>query len=583
MNVAPRILVTALSRRQFAQFLGAGAVVAVGTRALPNWLTARAGEYSGPSSSIPFFNGPPLQSLPATDADTLTLAPGMRYQVLLRQGDLLNPNGDRYGDHNDYLAHIVRSPNEGWLWVNHEKASLSFIEDDWTRLSTRAQAATMLKNMGGSCLRMHRTRDGSWRPILPDRRNVRLDGLSTRFRLTGPARGSSFVGGVREVTGTVGNCGGGVSPWGTFFSAEENFQTYFADPEIPEVEIDAKDLQSAAGSESAAFEQPMLVQAFFPRPASHYGYMVEFDPDTGQCWKHTSLGRFSHENVAFTTTKDHRLVCYLGDDRMGQCLYKFVSNDRLDSSQGKANRRLLEHGMLFVADTERGRWIALDPAQQPALRKAGFDAARVCVHTRTAARLAGGTPHARPEDVEVHPVTGEVYVCITAHQPGKPAKGVAYTSEVKGALGRIREASGDAGAMEFHFDLFVVGNRETGLTWPDNIAFGERGDLVVTSDFKLQPGKPLPNSAQEWFGNNYLMLIPTVGPDAGRVTRIATGPRGSELCSPVLSPDRSELWLNVQHPGEGSKTRETLSSHWPDGGASLPRSCLVAIERISAP
>ena len=568
-----------INRRQFTQFLGASAVVAVGQRVMPGWLVSHAAEPAGVQPATPFFDGFTLQNMPSTRVDDITLSAGLRYKVLLRQGDILNPKGDRFGDHNDYLAHVQRSPTEGWLWSNHEKASLSILSDDWSRLSTRAQAATLLQNMGGSCLRMRRNPDGRWRPVLPDSRNFRLDGLKTRFRVTGPARGSDYLGGVREIIGTVGNCGGGVSPWGTFFSGEENFQTYFADPEMPEVEVDGKDLRAAEGGESAAFEQPMLVQAFFPRPASHYGYMIEVDPETGERWKHTSLGRFSHENVAFAVSRDQRLVCYLGDDRMGQCIYKFISQDRFDVRAGGSNRRLLEQGTLYVADTDHGRWLALDPVHQPALRKAGFDAARVCVHTRTAARLVGGTPHARPEEVEVHPITGEVFVCITAYQAGKPPKGGAYTNEVKGGLARIRELGGDAGAMEFQFEIFVHGSRETGLTWPDNIGFGANGDLIVTSDFKLAANPPA-NSAQSIFGNNYLMLVPATGPNAGKVTRFATGPCGSEFCSPTLSPDRAELWVNVQHPGEGSKSRETLTSHWPDGGNSLPRSCMVALERI---
>lgn len=569
-----------IARRQFAQFLGSTAVCAVAQRTLPGWLVSTLQTASAAPQRTPLFEGIQFTSLPPSSEDDVLLPPGFRYEVLLRQGDVLNPKGDRYGDHNDYLAWTQRSADHGWLWINHEKASLSIILDDWSKLSTRTQASTMLESMGGSCITIRRQPDGRWRPVLPDRRNVRLNGLNTRFKVSGPAAGSTFLNGAREVLGTVGNCGGGVSPWGTFFSGEENYQNYFADPEMPEVEIDGKDLKASTGAESATFEQVMLVQAFYPRPTSHYGYIIEYDPDTGERWKHTALGRFSHENIAFTVGRDRRLVCYLGDDRMGQCLYKYISRDPFEAKQGKRNRRLLEHGTLHVANTERGTWIPLDPASIPALRNAGFDKARVSVHTRTAARLAGGTPHARPEDVEVHPVTGEVFVCITAHEQGKPPKGSAYTSEIKGAVGRIREAGNDASALEFDFDFVLHGAKANGLSWPDNLGFSSPNELLITSDYKLQPGQPIANSAQEHFGNNHLMLVPIAGSNAGRVTRFSTAPRGAEFCSPELSPDRSELWLNVQHPGEGSKSRDTLSSHWPSGGSALPRSSMIAISRI---
>src|SRR3546814_21126009 len=62
---------------------------------------------------------------------------------------------------------------------------------------------------------------------------------------------------------------------------------------------------------------------------------------------------FRSENVAFNLTRDGRLAAYTGDDRVEQCLYKFISNDTYDPIAGKANRRLLEHGTLYVANTDR--------------------------------------------------------------------------------------------------------------------------------------------------------------------------------------------------------------------------------------
>ncbi|HAV61928.1 MAG TPA: hypothetical protein DCY13_06145, partial [Verrucomicrobiales bacterium] len=175
------------------------------------------------------------------------------------------------------------------------------------------------------------------------------------------------------------------------------------------------------------------------RPSEHYGYLCEIDPDTRELFKHTSLGRMAHENVAFTLSKDGRLVAYTADDRVEQCLYKFVSRDRYNHAAGKANRKLLEHGTLYVADTKRGRWLALDPERNRKLRREEFDAARVCVNTRTAAKLVGGTPQARPEDVEVHPVTGEVYVALTSWQAtGIDKTNEDYFPDIAGALGRLR-------------------------------------------------------------------------------------------------------------------------------------------------
>jgi len=545
-----------LKRRQFVQFLGASAVLAAGHRLVPNWLVTRVA--AAEAQSTPLLDRLDFALAPVSHSGDLVLSPGFDYEVLLKRGDVLNPAGETYGDHNDYLAILPRDESTGWLWSNHENATMAFLlpgEKD----NTLRYAETRLRNIGGSVVRLEKRGDGRWRPVLPHTENFRVDGLTSRLKLTGPAAGSQWVFGAHEAIGSVGNCGGGISPWGTFFTAEENFKDTWGDPEMKD-------------------KEPNSMQ-HIRRPSEHFGYVCEIDPDTRELFKHTSLGRMAHENVAFAFTRDGRLAAYTADDRVEQCLYKFVSRDRYDPAAGKANRRLLEHGRLFVADTKRGRWLALDPTLNRKLRKEGFDAARVCVHTRTAAKLVGGTPLARPEDVEVHPVTGEVYVALTSWQPGgidktKPD----YFPDIAGALGRLREQDGDAGALRFQFDILLPGSKETGLAWPDNLAFTESNHLIVATDYAIKT-KPDKKSSQEHFGNNFLVVVPTSGPRANEVLRFAVTPKGAEFCSPSLSPDRSELWVNVQHPGEDSQDVKKLSTHWPEGGDAVPKSAMVAIRR----
>lgn len=545
-----------LKRREFVQFLGASAVLAAGHRLMPNWLVTRA------SAATPQIT-PLLDHLDFTPAaishsGDLTLSPEFEYVPLLKQGDVLNPEGEQYGDHNDYLAIIQRDETTGWLWSNHENATMRFLlpgeKDD-----TLKYIETRLRNMGGSVVRIEKTPGGPWRPVLPHAGNFRVDGLTSRLTLTGPAAGSDWVFGARVAIGSLGNCGGGISPWGTFFTAEENYKDTWGDPEMNDPE-------------------PKSTR-HIRRPSEHFGYLCEIDPDTRELFKHTSLGRMAHENVAFNLSKDGRLVAYTADDRVEQCLYKFISRDRYDHAAGKANRKLLEHGTLYVADTKRNRWLALDPAANRKLRREKFDAARVCVHTRTAARLVGGTPLARPEDVEVHPVTGEVYVALTSWE----AKGIDktkdnYFPDIAGALGRLREADGDAGALRFAFDIMIAGSKESGLSWPDNISFTDANHLMVCTDYAIK-GKPDKNSSQDHMGNNFLVVVPTSGPRANEVIRFAVTPKGGEFCSPTLSPDRQELWVNVQHPGEDSPDLKRLSSNFPEGGDAIPKSAMVAIRR----
>ncbi len=548
-----------LKRREFVQYLGASAVIAAGHRLVPNWMITRA---STPlSTATPLLDNLDFTPAAISNSGDLTLSEGFEYDVLLKRGDVLNPEGETYGDHNDYLAIVQRDDTTGWLWSNHENATMRFLlpgeKDD-----TMEYIVTRLTNMGGSVIRIEKQPGGSWRPVLPHSENFRVDGLNSRLKFTGPAAGTDRVFGESEAIGSLGNCGGGITPWGTFCTAEENYKETWGDPEMN--------------------DKPPKSAKHIQRPSEHYGYICEIDPDTRELFKHTSLGRMAHENVAFNLTRDGRLVAYTADDRVEQCLYKFISRDKYDHSAGKANRRLLDHGTLYVANTEKGRWIALDPVTNRKLRDHEFDAARVCVNTRTAAKIVGGTPLARPEDVEVHPVTGELYVALTSWE----AAGIDKTKEdyfpdIAGALGRLREKDDDAASLEFEFGILVPGSKETGLSWPDNIAFTEDNHLMVATDYAINH-KIKENSSQEQLGNNFLVVIPTSGPRENEVIRFAVTPRGAEFCSPTLSLDRQELWLNIQHPGDDSPNLKELSTHFPEGGDAIPKSAMVAIRRKQA-
>src|SRR5699024_7890403 len=109
-----------------------------------------------------------------------------------------------------------------------------------------------------------------------------------------------------------------------------------------------------------------------PNEANRFGWIVEIDPfDPHSAPKKlTALGRFKHENAAWTLAPDQRVVVYMGDDQRSEYIYKFVSKNAFNPETPALNRLLLDEGVLYVAKFHgstaqeedlagQGEWVAL--------------------------------------------------------------------------------------------------------------------------------------------------------------------------------------------------------------------------------
>lgn len=500
---------------------------------------------------------PSFAPIRATAADELVLPPSYRYDLVASWGDDIGRG--TFGIENDFTAFFpidlaehrsdlsrphhffmprAASSDDGLLVVNHE-SPLAVFGSGWDRVSrkTAAQIRKEQELVGMSVIRVRRE-NGQWRLVRDPRLNRRYDALS-RMELTGPA--ASIDGGPVAV-GTIANCSGGVTPWGTALSCEENFQDY---PPSPPAGYGWGD---------------------DPWARRHYGWVVEvdpFEPDSTPR-KHTALGRMRHENVAIRVASDGTVVAYMGDDKQDGCFYKFVA-DRRFSADRLANRSILESGRLYVADFGNGRWLVLDRDKDQRLAKHFPSQAEVLADARRAGLLVGGTPIDRPEDAEIHPHDGSVFIALTNNE---------LHGNFHGHIVRIEETDSDPTAATFDWSIFAVGGPQSGFSSPDNLIFDDAGDLWMctdVSDTKVGTG------IYRFLGNNSLFRIATTGPDRGTAYRFASGPRACEMTGPAWTPDGSTLFLAIQHPGGDSRSLEALTSHWPGGGSSVPRGSVVAI------
>jgi secreted PhoX family phosphatase len=522
------------NRREFLTFMGLGAL-AGGTA---GWLTSCA-TISGRRSGSLFTPIRPNRE------DALVLHPDLRSRIFLREGQPINSQGATFGCNNDYTAFIGLngSSTDGMFWVNHEYFHHLLLSGRNEKSTlTAEQFAIEQKAVGGSLVRIRRNADtGAWEPLLNDPLNRRWD-AQTPIPLAAPRP----IAGRRVAIGTLANCAGGITPWGSFLTCEENFHDYWGDFDFDK-EGKRTPIEPWKAMQWVRFAQP---------PPEHYGWVVEIDGRSGTARKLTAMGRFAHEGATVGLARDGRAVAYMGDDKANECIYKFVS-DRPGS---------LTSGELFVADTVNGRWLSLDIKKQKILQQKFKDQTDVLISARYAARLVGGTPQDRPEDVEICPRTGAVYVTLTNNKN----RGNLY-----GSILKIEEAEGDRLAREFKASTFLAGGTESGFACPDNLTFDHQGNLWITSDISTNS---MNKGEYATFGNNGLFFVPMSGAHAGEVYQVASAPRDAELTGPTFSPDGRTLFLSVQHPGEESEDLGHLTSHWPDGGSSLPRSAVVAIE-----
>ncbi len=461
----------------------------------------------------------------------------------------------------------------------------------------------------------------------------------TPFAIQGPARGSAWMKthadpNGTQALGTLGNCAGGRTPWGTYLSAEENIQDYFGN--LAKLYADANVTNAVKTahrrwrmwSNTSPYGWDVIDKRFDasvePNEAFRFGWIVEVDPFDAKKTpvKRTALGRFAHEAASPLIAASGQVAVYMGDDDKFEYVYKFVSNKRFDAKQPKANADLLDEGVLYAArfDTDgAGVWLPLvyDP-NGPLNASTGFrNQAEVLIQARAAADAVGATMMDRPEDVEPHPHTGKVYIVCTRNESrtevarsGKygnrqidlgPNAANPRGKNLWGHIIELSEDGNDHAGIKFRWEVLLMGGDPanggllsqqaqltSGAVTSESSYYAGQRDAKQLSALGSPDNIGFDAAGNLWMvtdgdqpngGNNGCFVCATTGPERGLLKQFLSGPIDAEICGCVFTPDNQTLFLSVQHPGE-SGTVTSPKSHWPDGGDSVPRASVIAVRKV---
>lgn len=400
-----------LDRRALLEFLGLGAAWTLleGCRATPSaQQTSRSsfGAADGALTWRPLQTPAPTGARPAAPAayvveDALVLAEGFVAEPLALWGECFDgvEGPVEFGYNADFIGvvPIAGARDEFFVVVNHEYISARPWMQSYARVKGRELPALAIEpganprlvvagvaheklaldvrsggdsvqprvrealdelsrlalaDLGVSILHCRRRPDGGFEVVRESRRHRRISGVDAR-------------------TPTHSNCSGAVTPWGAVLSCEENFQDYvaeFVDAQGALLERERKPFRAVGPN--AQFAEPLEFEGLgtslaTPQDGREFGWVCHIDPASGALRKLRALGRFRHENVALRCVGGERLAAYMGDDRRGGHVWKFVSRGRVERAEDPSNARLFDDGVLYAARLHAngsGEWLALDPS-----------------------------------------------------------------------------------------------------------------------------------------------------------------------------------------------------------------------------
>ena len=551
--------------------------------------------------------------------ENLHTAKEYSHQIVMRWGDPIfehapkfdphkqtpNSQGQQFGNNNDFVTYLplrnsINSSEHGLLVVNHEYVNSAMMHPGSPNAFNlnKLQIDTEMFAHGLSIVEIQK-QENKWQAMLSSKFNRRIT-PHTKMYISGPAKGhermkTSFAPNGTTCFGTFGNCAGGVTPWGTVLTAEENVQAYFSGQAKKTDEAESYKRFGLLGDRTALsawgkFHERWNIDKH-PHAGLHAGWIVEIDPydPTSIPIKRTALGRCKHEGCGIHINKDKRVVVYMGDDQAFEYVYRFISKQKYIAGNKQHNMSLLDEGELSVAEfTEHGKviWHPLVWGRAPHTKDNGFSSqADVVIDARRAADLVGATPMDRPEEIKVNPISGNVFAVFTNNIRRDPLHTDAANPRALNRHGHILEfipPDQDHSAREYTWEVFMLaGNPQqhfdqayyhksiTENGWfssPDNCSFDTKGNLWIATDGFYRFGSA-----------DGIWVSATDGDHKALSKHFLRAPKEAEICSPCFTPNQKTMFCSVQHPG-GDSSFDQPSTRWPDFDSNVPpRPAVIAV------
>ena len=305
----------------------------------------------------------------------------------------------------------------------------------------------------------------------------------------------------RSLAGTLRNCAGGTTPWGSWLTCEESV--------------------SVAGEDGGA----------------DHGYVFEVYPEISQTSGAIPLkdmGRFNHEAAAVDPATG---IVYMTEDRNDGLLYRYVPFERGQLAAGGKLQALAIEGSDASVDTRN--WDQPQIVQGQQLQTRWIDLENVTSpddDLRLQGAFKGAAVFARGEGIHIG--NGEFYFCCTSG-------GHAELGQIMRYQPSVDEGSDDEAHSPGILELFYESRSAAEYNFGDNLTVAPQGYLIVCEDQYTDP-----------VSNHLRIVTPN-----RQVIPFARLLLQTELAGACFSPDGSTLFVNLYSPSKTLAIRGPWSNY----------------------